>query len=202
MKYIISERQYKLLTEDEDKILDLPSIDVFGDWEGLQAYLKKKGFPRYRLGGDLILNGVDIESLGKLVSVDGKLEIRDSNISDLGDLESVGRDCRLYVLQNLTSLGKLKLVGNRFIISRTNIEDLGNLEYVGESFFLSSSNVTSLGKLEYVGENLDIDRTYISDLGNLNYVGGYITMVDTPLSKTTTKQEIRAQVNNAHQIYL
>ena len=160
MKYIISERQYKVLTEDEDKILDLPSIDVFGDWEGLQAYLKKKGFPRYRLGGDLILDGVNIESLGKLVSVGGKLEIRDSNISDLGDLK-----------------------------------------YVGETFKISSSNIKSLGKLEYVGENLDIDRTYISDLGNLEYVGGYITMVDTPLSKTTTKQEIRAQVNNAHQIY-
>jgi len=136
------------------------------------------------------------------VSVGGKLEIRDSNISDLGDLESVGLDCRLFVLQNLTSLGKLKRVGNRFIISRTNIEDLGDLKYVGETFKISSSNVTSLGKLEYVGEDLDIDRSYISDLGNLNYVGGYITMVDTPLSKTTTKQEIRAQVNNAHQIYL
>jgi hypothetical protein len=128
MEYIISERQYRLLTENEDKILNLPSIDVFGDWEGLQSYLKKKGNPRYKLRGDLILNKVNLESLGKLVSVDGKLEIRDSNISDLGDLESVGSDCRLYVLQNLTSLGKLKRVGNRLTLSRTNIEDLGDLK--------------------------------------------------------------------------
>ena len=50
MKYIITESQYKLLTEDkEQKILKLPGLDYFGSWEVLQKFLEKRGNPPYIL---------------------------------------------------------------------------------------------------------------------------------------------------------
>jgi hypothetical protein len=43
MKYIITEQQYRFLTEDKDqKILKLPDLDYIGGWEGLQTILTYK----------------------------------------------------------------------------------------------------------------------------------------------------------------
>jgi len=76
-KYIknkrVTESQYRLLKEDEQKILQLPSIDYFGGWKGLQKYLKRKGNPLYSISGDLDLRDTSIESLGNLTSVGGNL---------------------------------------------------------------------------------------------------------------------------------
>ncbi len=131
MKYIITESQYKLLTEDRILKLD---FDVFNkDWNLLQRFLDKKGNPPYKIIGDLDLFGADIESLGNLVSVEGYLSLYGSKIKSLGNLQSVG----------------------------------GNL-------FLTNTNIKSLGNLQSVGNHL------------------YMHM--TPLSKTTTKEEIRNQV--------
>ena len=79
MKYIISERQYKLLTE-EDEVFKLPSIDYFGDWEIVQKFLERRGNPPYSIDGDLDLRKYDIESLGNLQSVGGDLDLEGTKI--------------------------------------------------------------------------------------------------------------------------
>ena len=54
MKYIITEEQCKLLTENEyKKILELPGLEVFGGWESLQLFLKNRNYPLYSIEGDL-----------------------------------------------------------------------------------------------------------------------------------------------------
>ena len=205
MKYIISERQYRLLTEDEEqKVWDIPNVEIFGGWEGLQVVLRAKNNPFFRIKNDLELNELNIESLGKLVSVDGDLFIKNSSISDFGELRNVGKNLKLFAVENLTSLGKLKKVGGKVII-RSNVPDLvdlGDLEEVGDDFAMRALNVSSLGKLKYIGEDLNIDDTNVSDLRDLGYVGGFITLRGTPLSKTTTEKEVRTQTNCRHQIYL
>ena len=65
MKYIITERQYRLLSED--RILEL-DYDVFNnEWDILQRFLEKKGNPPYKIIGNLGLRGVDVVTLGNLV---------------------------------------------------------------------------------------------------------------------------------------
>jgi hypothetical protein len=162
MKYIISERQYKLLTEDEDrKILKLPGSAVFGGWEGMQKFLELKGNPLFSVSGNLDLFGIPIESLDNLVSVDGNLNLGATEIKSLANLESVG--------------GYLNLGGTK---------------------------IKSLANLESVGGNFNLYRTKIKSLKNLQYVGGNLDLVDTPLSRTTTEEEIRNQVKIKGQIYL
>ena len=95
MKYIISERQYKLLVKEQEEILYIPSVELFGGWEMLQKYLEKKGNPLYSIGGDLDLRNLDIKSLGNLTSVGGYLDLRNSKIESLGNLTSVGEDLNL-----------------------------------------------------------------------------------------------------------
>jgi hypothetical protein len=120
MKYIINERQYKLLIEEEQEILQLPSINFFGGWGGLQHFLEKKGNPLYSIGGDLDLSYNDIESLGNLTSVGG-------NVS-------------LFSCKNLTSLGNLTSVGGSLYLRDINIKSFGNLTSVGGDLYLYLKN--------------------------------------------------------------
>ena len=119
MKYIITESQHKRLFEEEQKILHIPDIRIFGnDWDNLQRFLESKGNPPYSLGGNLDLVGLKVESLGNLVSVEHDLYAYDTPLKSLA---------------NLTSVGGL------MDISNTQIESLGNLSFVGGSLVLKST---------------------------------------------------------------
>ena len=119
MKIIISETQHKRLFEEEQKVLHIPDIRIFGnDWDNLQRFLESKGNPPYSLGGNLDLVGLKVESLGNLVSVEHDLYAYDTPLKSLGSLTSVG--------------GLLDL-------SNTQIESLGNLSFVGGSLVLKGT---------------------------------------------------------------
>ena len=119
MKIIISEAQYKRLFEEEQKILHIPDIRIFGnDWDNLQRFLESKGNPPYSLGGNLDLVGLKVESLGNLVSVEHDLYAYDTPLKSLGSLTSVG---------------------GLMDISNTQIESLGNLSFVGGSLVLKGT---------------------------------------------------------------
>ena len=118
MKIIISEAQHKRLFEEEQKVLHIPSVKVFGGWDELQRYLELKGNPPYSLGGNLDLVGLKVESLGNLVSVEHDLYAYDNPLKSLGSLTSVG---------------------GLMDISNTQIETLGNLSFVGGSLVLKGT---------------------------------------------------------------
>ena len=119
MKIIISESQHKRLFEEEQKVLHIPDLKIFGnDWDVLQRFLESKGYPLYSLGGNLNLVGLEVESLGNLVSVQDDLYAYDTP---------------------LKSLGKLTSVGGLMDLSNTPIESLGNLSFVGGSLVLSGT---------------------------------------------------------------
>jgi hypothetical protein len=163
MKYIINERQYKLLTEEQE-ILHIPSLDVFGDdWKTLQKFLERRGNPLYSIGGDLDLSYTDIESLGNLTSVEGNLD--------------------LFGCKILTSLGNLTSVEGNLDLNRTNIESLGNLTSVGGTLYLSRE-IKNLGNLTSVGGSLDLEHCEnLTSLGNLTSVGGSLDLRYTPKKK-------------------
>jgi hypothetical protein len=119
MNYLITESQLKVIVEEEQKVLRIPDFRIFGnDWDVLQRFLKSKGNPLYSLGGNLNLVGLNVESLGNLVSVQHDLYAYDTP---------------------LKSLGKLTSVGGLMDLSNTQIESLGNLSFVGGSLVLSGT---------------------------------------------------------------
>ena len=119
MKIIITESQHKRLFEEEQKVLHIPDIRIFGnDWDNLQRFLESKGNPPYSLGGNLDLVGLKVESLGNLVSVEHDLYAYDTPLKSLGSLTSVG---------------------GLMDISNTQIESLGNLSFVGGSLVLKGT---------------------------------------------------------------
>ena len=117
MNYLITESQLKVIVEEEQKVLHIPGLKIFGnDWDVLQMFLESKGNPLYSLGGNLNLVGLEVESLGNLVSVQHDLYAYDTP---------------------LESLGKLTSVGGLMDLSNTQIESLGDLSFVGGSLVLN-----------------------------------------------------------------
>jgi hypothetical protein len=119
MKIIISESQHRRLFEEEQKVLHIPDFKIFGnDWDVLQRFLESKGYPLYSLGGNLNLVGLEVESLGNLVSVQHDLYAYDTPLESLGNLTSVGG--LLYLSNTLIeSLGNLSFVGGNLILNGT-----------------------------------------------------------------------------------
>jgi hypothetical protein len=144
MKIVISESQYKRLieTEEEQKVLRIPSLKFFNDnWFQLQEFLEKKGNPPYSIGGNLDLRKTPIESLGNLQSVGGDLDFRDTSIEFLENLTSVGGDLDLYNTP-IKSLGNLTSVGGYLDLQVTYIESLGNLQSVGGDLYLYETPIS------------------------------------------------------------
>jgi len=137
MKYIITESQYKLLTEKKRKILQLPGIEYFGGWDAMQKFLESKGNPLYSVSGDLNLSDTNISSLGNLTSVGGSLDLRRTQISSLGDLTSVG--------------GGLYLIG-------TPISSLGNLISVGGSLDLGGTPLSRNMSVKEIRKQVEIGK--------------------------------------------
>jgi hypothetical protein len=209
MKYLITNNQLNLLMEsDDDKILMFPNPERLGGWDILQQLLEKRGNPRYGIRGDLNLRGLSIESFGDLKSfgsleyVEGNLDLDVGPIKSLGSLEYVGGNLNLF-RSFIQSLGNLKHVGGHLDLENTNIESLGNLKHVGDFLSLYGVyHIQSLGNLEYVGNSLYLTKSGIKSLGNLKYVGGNLHLRRTPLSKTTTAEEIRSKINVVGDIYI
>ena len=131
MKIAISESQYKRLFEQEEYVLQIPSLEYFNnDWDLLEKYLKSKGNPLYSIDGDLDLRGRPIKSLGNLISVGGDLDLNGTPIESLENLTSVGGG--IYLMKTpIKSLGNLTSVGGTLDLEGTSIESLGNLTSVG-----------------------------------------------------------------------
>jgi len=112
---------------------------------------------------------------GKPFIFDDDLDLTDTDITSLGNLQSVNGDLDLENCKNLNSLRNLQSVGDYLDLSRTDITSLGNLKSVGSYLSLYKTNVTSLGNLEFVGESLFLK--------------------ETPISKKYSEEEIRQMVN-------
>jgi hypothetical protein len=99
-----------------EKILKIPYSAVNEDWDFLQKYLKAIGNPKYIIVGNVnLIDKKDIFDLGNLVGVVGDLNLDDSSIESLGDLEYVGGD--LYIQNTNTppsELDNVEVIGKIF----------------------------------------------------------------------------------------
>jgi hypothetical protein len=188
MKIIINERQLRQIVESENKkkLMSISTELFYNKVDVILDNYKKKGFDGIKLDGDLNLGKLDVEDIEKILNevviVTGNLDLRNTDITTLGKLESVGGDFNLtYTL--IESLGNLKEVGGYLSLRETSITSLGNLEKVGDALYLQGAPITSLGELKSVGHDLDLDSSKIKSLGNLKSVGHNLYLRRTPLGK-------------------
>ena len=145
-----------------NEILKIPFVVFNNDWDDLQLFLKHRGNPPYEITDDLDLRYSDIKDLGNLTSVGGSLYLFRSKIESLGNLTSVEGDLNLIETLSIKTLGNLTSVGGNLDLRRSEIEDLGKLKYVGGDLNL---RYTSLLK-KYTKEEI---RSMVEIVGNIIY---------------------------------
>jgi hypothetical protein len=143
---------------ENNKILHIPSLSVFGDWESLQKFLERRGNPLYSVGGDLDLRTMEIETLGNLTSVEGDLDLFScKNLTSLGNLTSVGGNLDLEHCENLTSLGNLTSVGRGLDLRNCkNLTSFGNLTSVGRNLVLRDAPISKKYSDQTIRKTIDV----------------------------------------------
>ena len=145
--------------------------------------------------GDLeILNSsVDI-NFGNLKSISGSLIATNTIITDLKNLESVGKNfyingSKIKKFENLKTIGGNADFSNNFCSSTQNIETiLGDIKFlnsrimefpklnkIGGSIEFRGSFFKSFGNIKYIGGSLNLAESKIEELGDLEYIGGYVS---------------------------
>jgi hypothetical protein len=114
----------------------------------------------------------DIPEIVRLVpeNVSGNLDLYNSQIKELPQLKSVGRDLYLRNSQ-IRELPQLKSVGGGLFLDSSQIGELSQLESVGKGLDLWSSPIRELPQLKSVGESLDLGDSKIRELLKLERVG-------------------------------
>jgi hypothetical protein len=145
MNYLISEKQYKLILENEqDNILTLNLESFDYNWNIIVNFLKKRGYPKWKTYQSLLLTDENITSLHNLVEVN-HLDIYYTNIKDLGFLKKV----------------------NSLSFDPDLIENIGNLTEVNKfNSFLSYKKAVELGfnSGSFGGETIKIGFSQFEDL--------------------------------------
>ena len=173
MKIIINESQLRLIVENEDDNL----INF--------THVYRTGFPPEEWDDMFLL-------------MKGKKEKKGDKTYDGYYIDGV---VSLYESE-VTELKYLVKVGDRLILSYSKISSLPKLEYVGGDLFLTDVPIESLPNLAHVGVDLYLENSQIESLPKGLYVWGNLYLRKTPLSKTTTEEELRSKINIEGRIQL
>ena len=116
--------------------------------------------------------GIDENKLFERVkTIKGNADFSDSLISNLGNLESIGRDA-WFSNSQVRNLGNLKSIGRDVWFTNSQVRNLGNLKSIGGDADFSASQVIDLGNLKSIGRNAYFGNSQITNLGNLESIGG------------------------------
>jgi hypothetical protein len=213
--YSNSSKDFERLFEhvlEIDGNLDLRRTNVksLGNLESVSGYLDlgycedlvSLGNLKY-VGDYLILKNTNMTTLNNLETVGSNLreygsflELSDTPIRDFGKLRYVGGDITLWNNKTLTSFGDLEEVGGFLSVNESNIKSIGKLRKVGGSLDLNFTEIKTLGNLEEVGGNLFIARCQeLDSFGKLKYVGGGISMRKTPLADRMSIDDIKNKID-------
>ena len=139
--------------------------------------------------------GIDEDMLFERVkSVKGIADFRNSQVTNLGNLESIGSHAD-FSDSRVTSLGNLESIGGHANFQNSKVTSLGNLESIGGNADFSDSQVTSLGYLESIGGHVDFSGSRVTSLGNLKSIGGHAHFDN---SKVTSLGKLKSIGGNAN----
>ena len=161
------------------EILENLGIKCKKDSDGL-LIISHYGYGNYEFRlSDL---GIDETKLFKDIKIiEGNADFSDSQIKDLGNLESIGGNA-LFNSQ-IKDLGDLRTIGGYAWFYNSQVKDLGNLQSIGGNADFSNSQVQSLGNLRTIGRFADFSNSQVRDLGKLKSIGGWAYIKNCPLSE-------------------
>ena len=154
-KYTIEESLNHLKAAGVDCRIEDDGIVIEGGYKGNpteidshSTKLKNKGFDEKEIlkyvtviKGKADFRNSQITSLGNLRSIGGYADFRHSQITSLGNLQSIGGSAHFYNSQ-ITSLGNLQTIGGWAMFGGSQITSLGNLKSIGGDAYTKNSNLS------------------------------------------------------------
>ena len=126
-------------------------------------------FPKYVIGTANFADS-QVTDLGQLQSIGGHANFSYSQVTDLGQLQSIGGDAD-FGRSKVTNLGKLQSIGGYANFGRSKVTNLGKLQSIGGTAYFQDSKVTNLGQLQSIGSNAYFGGSKVTDLGKLQSIG-------------------------------
>lgn len=141
-------------------------VDVLDDGMlEIDKYIQPEKFTFEELGLD------ENELFKKVKRITWDADFGNSQITSLGNLESIGRDAD-FSNSKITSLDNLKYIGGDAYFNNSKIISLNNLKYIRGNAYFKNSQLTSLDNLESIGGDAHFDGSQILDLSQLKLIGG------------------------------
>ena len=122
-----------------------------------EIYRKIQDYIKDGSKGNLNLNDTPIKILpDNLKKVRGFLNLKNSKIEDLNNLEYVGGNLYLRGTPIKKFPDNLKRVGGYLYLSESKIEDLNNLEYVGGNLYLYNTPLSKIMTPEKIQSKINV----------------------------------------------
>ena len=169
MKLIITEEQYRLLTESEGRILSMP-VELIDSPEKIDKIMDRYNEDKERRNfrGINIIGSFNVLDYPELMDHIGLRELMKEVISVRGDL----------------------------ILNESSVSELPKLRYVEGVLELEETMTEELPSLVEVGEDLNVNYTFIDELPLLEKVG-WIYLADTAIKSLPKLREVTGTIKGS-----
>ena len=164
-------------------------IGNFKPLEEVQSNL----FPKY-VEGYANFENSQVTDLGRLQSIGGYAYFGDSQVTDLGSLQSIGGYASFENSQ-VTDLGSLQSIGGDANFEDSQVTELGGLQSIGGDASFGDSQVTELGGLQSIGGDASFGDSQVTELGRLQSIGGGANFRDSQVTDLGSLQSIGGDAN-------
>ena len=152
-----------------------------------------KTVPYKLIFGKADFSDSQITELGQLQSIGGDAFFNRSKITDLGQLRRIGGNA--YFNFSLKKLGKLQSIGGNADFTYSQVTDLGKLQSIGGNAYFYDSEVTNLSQLQSIGGDVYFGNSQITELGQLQSIGGDADFYDSEVTNLSQLQSIGGSAN-------
>jgi hypothetical protein len=172
MKYILSERQYNFILENNKTDIFYLNVEALDNrWDIIVKVLKKRGFPKWRTDGNLLLTDEEITSLHNLVEAN-KLDIYYTNIKDLGYLKKVNKlSFDPDLIEDLGDLTEVKSFTEFEMLQKAISLGFNNGSYGNEINIIGVSQVFDLITISHKSD-LSFFRNFFKGVNEYDYIYG------------------------------
>jgi hypothetical protein len=143
--------------------------------------------------GDADFRQSQVEDLGNLQTIGGNADFSDSQLEGLGDLHTIEGSAE-FRNSEIRYFRRLRTIGGNANFEDSQVEDLGTLQEIGGNADFADSQVESLGNLQEIGGNAYFVDSQVQDLGDLRIIGGSADFANSQVQSLGKLRVIGGQI--------
>ncbi len=177
---------YKDLGLDENELFK-NVVEIKGNADFSNSSLTNTHNLKY-VSGKLNLDNSKITKLGNIEQT-GSIDISSSNVVSLGHLKKINGNACFKNCENF-DFGDLETIEGNADFSLTNLKDLGHIKKIKGNVNFWDAKIETLGELEEIGGDADFRFSKINSTGNLRVIKGNADFKSCKLKRLENVEKI------------